>query len=50
MRPQLENAVDEHRFPALNAVLDDFTSLDYGARFNFGVEQILRSAATMQAP
>jgi TetR/AcrR family tetracycline transcriptional repressor len=50
MRPQLDNAVDDHRFPALNAVLDDFTSLNYGARFNFGVEQILRSAATMQAP
>ena len=27
MRPQLDDAVDEHRFPALNAVLDDFRSL-----------------------
>jgi TetR/AcrR family tetracycline transcriptional repressor len=50
VRTELANAVDTHHFPALNAVLDDFTSLDYTARFRFGVEQILRSAATTKAP
>jgi TetR/AcrR family tetracycline transcriptional repressor len=50
VRIQLEGAVNEQRFPALNTVLNDFTSLDYGARFSFGVEQILRSAPTTQAP
>jgi TetR/AcrR family tetracycline transcriptional repressor len=50
VRTELANAVDEHRFPTLNVVLDDFTSLDYAARFGFGVDQILRSAATTKAP
>ncbi|MFL0179233.1 TetR/AcrR family transcriptional regulator C-terminal domain-containing protein [Mycobacterium sp. SMC-15] len=37
----LQDVVDETEFPSLHAVLDDFLSADYDARFRFGIDQIL---------
>ncbi|PQM50809.1 TetR family transcriptional regulator [Mycolicibacter virginiensis] len=39
----LQDVVDEAEFPSLHAVLDDFLSADYEARFRFGIDQILGS-------
>ncbi|MEV0278923.1 TetR/AcrR family transcriptional regulator C-terminal domain-containing protein [Streptomyces sp. NPDC050610] len=49
-REQLREFADAERFPGLAPALDDFMSVDFGARFRFGIEQIIRSAATMAAP
>jgi len=47
---RLREATDERALPGLHSVLDDFVSIDYEQRFRFGIEQILRSAAVMEAP
>ncbi len=39
----LQDVVVESEFPSLHAVLDDFLSVDYSARFKFGIGQILGS-------
>ena len=39
----LRDVVGELEFPSLHAVLDDFLSADYDARFRFGIGQILAS-------
>jgi len=39
----LQGVVTEQDFPSLHAVLDDFISADYEARFRFGIDQILGS-------
>ncbi|CAL9498298.1 TetR/AcrR family transcriptional regulator C-terminal domain-containing protein [Streptomyces sp. enrichment culture] len=49
-RERLRANVDAQRFAALAAVLEEFMSVDFETRFRFGVEQILRSAATTAAP
>lgn len=43
LRDRIEPAFDEARFPSLNAVLGEFLSADYDARFTFGIGQILGS-------
>lgn len=37
----LQDVVGESELPSLHAVLDDFLSADYNARFTFGIGQIL---------
>ncbi|MFE6636933.1 TetR/AcrR family transcriptional regulator C-terminal domain-containing protein [Streptomyces tendae] len=49
-RDRLHTHVVERDLPGLNSVLDDFMSVDFEARFRFGVGQILRSASTEAAP
>ncbi|MEV0264913.1 TetR/AcrR family transcriptional regulator C-terminal domain-containing protein [Streptomyces sp. NPDC050617] len=49
-RDRLREFVDKDRYPGLAPALDDFMSVDFAARFRFGVEQIIRSAAIMAAP
>ncbi|MEU4897218.1 TetR/AcrR family transcriptional regulator C-terminal domain-containing protein [Streptomyces sp. NPDC044780] len=49
-RDRLRAHVTERRFPGLSSALDDFTSVDFAARFRFGIEQILHSASTGAAP
>ncbi|MFI2239432.1 TetR/AcrR family transcriptional regulator C-terminal domain-containing protein [Streptomyces chrestomyceticus] len=49
-RDRLRTHVAEHHFPGLNSALDDFMSVDFEARFRFGIAQILHSAATEAAP
>ncbi|MFD5313724.1 TetR/AcrR family transcriptional regulator C-terminal domain-containing protein [Streptomyces ardesiacus] len=49
-RERLRGNVDAQRFAALDSVLDVFMSVDFDTRFRFGIEQILRSAATTAAP
>ena len=39
----LQDVVGEKEFPSLHAVLDDFVSADYEARFRFGIGQMLGS-------
>ncbi|WP_067971944.1 TetR/AcrR family transcriptional regulator C-terminal domain-containing protein [Mycolicibacter icosiumassiliensis] len=39
----LQDVVGESELPSLHAVLDDFLSADYDARFTFGIGQILGS-------
>ncbi|WP_307781933.1 TetR/AcrR family transcriptional regulator C-terminal domain-containing protein [Streptomyces sp. MBT65] len=39
-------SVDARRFPGLHSVLEDYLSIDYGERFDFGIDQILSSAPT----
>lgn len=47
LHDRMPEDMGEHQFPNLHAVLEDFLSVDYDARFTFGVEQILRSADSM---
>ncbi|GCD32926.1 putative transcriptional regulator, TetR family protein [Streptomyces chrestomyceticus JCM 4735] len=49
-RDRLRAHVAEHHFPGLNSALDDFMSVDFEARFRFGIGQILHSASTEAAP
>ncbi|MFE7118958.1 TetR/AcrR family transcriptional regulator C-terminal domain-containing protein [Streptomyces sp. NPDC057654] len=49
-RQRLRDFVDENRFPGLAPALDDFMSVDFGARFRYGIRQIISSAATTPAP
>ncbi|MFD7712004.1 TetR/AcrR family transcriptional regulator C-terminal domain-containing protein [Streptomyces sp. NPDC059786] len=49
-RDRLRAHVAEHHFPGLDSALDAFMSVDFEARFRFGIEQILHSAATEAAP
>ena len=42
LHERAHSAMSNHEFPALNAVLEHFTSLDYDARFIFGIQQLLR--------
>jgi TetR/AcrR family tetracycline transcriptional repressor len=46
---RLREATDEQALPGLHSVLEHFVSIDYEQRFRFGIEQILRSAAVMEA-
>lgn len=39
----VRDVISEEEFPSLHAVLDDFVSVDYDARFGFGISQILGS-------
>ncbi|MFJ5226530.1 TetR/AcrR family transcriptional regulator C-terminal domain-containing protein [Streptomyces sp. NPDC088400] len=43
---RLRESVNEQNFPGLHSVLADYISIDYNERFDFGIEQILRSAPT----
>ncbi|MFL9655500.1 TetR/AcrR family transcriptional regulator C-terminal domain-containing protein [Streptomyces sp. PB17] len=49
-RDRLRAHVAKRHLPGLDAALDDFMSVDFDARFRFGIEQILRSSATQAAP
>ncbi|MBC2876526.1 MULTISPECIES: TetR/AcrR family transcriptional regulator C-terminal domain-containing protein [Streptomyces] len=49
-RDRLRAGVDVREFPGLGAALEDFLSVDFEARFRFGVGQILRAAALPAAP
>ncbi|MFF7557438.1 TetR/AcrR family transcriptional regulator C-terminal domain-containing protein [Streptomyces olivaceus] len=49
-RDRLRGRVAELHLPGLDATLDDFMSVDFEARFRFGIGQILRSASTDAAP
>ncbi|WP_329556966.1 TetR/AcrR family transcriptional regulator C-terminal domain-containing protein [Streptomyces sp. NBC_00696] len=48
---RLRETLDEQHFPGRQSVLEDYVSIDYGERFDFGIEQILHSApATKPRP
>ncbi|MFD7661179.1 TetR/AcrR family transcriptional regulator C-terminal domain-containing protein [Streptomyces sp. NPDC059788] len=49
-RDRLRAHVAGHHLPGLDSTLDDFMSVDFEARFRFGIEQILHSASTEAAP
>ncbi|MEU7190294.1 TetR/AcrR family transcriptional regulator C-terminal domain-containing protein [Streptomyces sp. NPDC045369] len=49
-RDRLRAHVTERRLPGLTSALEDFMSVDFEARFHFGIRQILRSASTEAAP
>ncbi|OMI84716.1 TetR family transcriptional regulator [Streptomyces sp. M1013] len=49
-RDRLRTHVTERHLPGLHAALEDFMSVDFEARFRFGIGQILHSAATEAAP
>ncbi|MEV5530140.1 TetR/AcrR family transcriptional regulator [Streptomyces prunicolor] len=46
LHDRLRESVDERCFPGLHSVLEDYVSIDYSERFDFGIEQILQSAPT----
>ncbi|MER6205596.1 TetR/AcrR family transcriptional regulator C-terminal domain-containing protein [Streptomyces sp. NPDC001642] len=43
---RLRETLDEQHFPGLHSVLEVYASIDYGERFDLGIEQILQSAPT----
>lgn len=43
LHQQLENSVTASQYPALAEGLDDFVSPHYEARFDFGIQQLLRT-------
>ncbi|MEV0264932.1 hypothetical protein AB0I49_26815 [Streptomyces sp. NPDC050617] len=49
-RDRLREFVAKDRYPGLAPALDGSMSVDFAGRFRLGVEQIIRSAATMAAP
>ncbi|WAL93677.1 TetR/AcrR family transcriptional regulator C-terminal domain-containing protein [Streptomyces sp. Je 1-369] len=49
-RNRLRTRVAERHLPGLDSALDEFMSVDFEARFRFGIRQILHAASTEAAP
>ncbi|MGW3309433.1 TetR/AcrR family transcriptional regulator [Streptomyces sp. NPDC001073] len=45
---RLRETQDEQHFPCLHPVPEDYASIDYAERFDFGIEQIPHSAPTIK--